>query len=334
MKFDANLPPSWLKDVPQSVRSAEKLGFDAVWTSETSHNPFLPHALAALETERIQLGTSVAIGFARSPGALAHEVWDLAQASNGRFMLGMGTQVRAHIERRFGMDWPESPVNKLREMIQAIRTIWEVWQNGGKLDHRGEYFKLTLMTPFFNPGPITHPGIPIYIAGVNWALCRLAGQVADGFMVHPYHSAEYLETVIRPAIAVGAKRANRDIGDIALIVPAFTVTSDSQADFVRSQISFYASTPSYKPVMERHGWGEAADQLQAMARRGKWTEMSELIDEEMLAAFAVVCAPEDLAASLKERYAGLADRLSLYTPFIPGEQDDFWANLVTDMSAK
>jgi probable F420-dependent oxidoreductase len=334
VKFDANLPPSWLKDVSPAVLAAEQLGFDAVWTSETSHNPFLPHAITATETKRIQLGTAVAIGFARSPGALAYEVWDLAQASQGRLMLGLGTQVRAHIERRFGMPWPESPVNKLRELIQALRNIWEVWQNGGKLDHRGEYFKLTLMTPFFNPGPIAHPEIPIYIAGVNRALCRLAGEIADGFMVHPYHSAEYLETVIRPAIAVGAQRANREASEIKLIVPAFTVTSDSQADFVRSQISFYASTPSYKPVMDSHGWGEAADTLQALVRRGKWAEMAELITDEMLAAFAVVCAPKDLAASLKDRYSRLADRLSLYTPFVPGEQDDIWTNIIAEMAAE
>jgi probable F420-dependent oxidoreductase len=331
LKFDANLPPSWLKEVPQAVRAAEQLGFDAIWTSETSHNPFLPHALAAIETKRIRLGTSVAIGFARSPGALAYEVWDLAQASDGRFILGMGTQVRAHIERRFGMPWPESPVGKLGEMIQAMRAVWEIWQSGGKMGHRGQHFKLTLMTPFFNPGPIEHPQIPIYIAGVNRALCRLAGEVANGFMVHPYHSPQYLKSVIRPSIAEGARRAERDPGDIVVVVPAFTVTSDAQADFVRSQISFYASTPSYRPVMESHGWGEFADELQAMARGGKWSEMAELIDDEMLAAFAVVCAPEDLATSLKDRYSGLADRLSIYTPFIPGEQDEFWVQLIADL---
>jgi alkanesulfonate monooxygenase SsuD/methylene tetrahydromethanopterin reductase-like flavin-dependent oxidoreductase (luciferase family) len=153
-------------------------------------------------------------------------------------------------------------------------------------------------------------------------------------MVHPYHSAEYLETVIRPAIAVGAQRANREASEIKLIVPAFTVTSDSQADFVRSQISFYASTPSYKPVMDSHGWGEAADTLQALVRRGKWAEMAELITDEMLAAFAVVCAPKDLAASLKDRYSRLADRLSLYTPFVPGEQDDIWTNIIAEMAAE
>lgn len=331
MKFDANLPPSWLGEVPDAAAAAERLGFQALWTTETSHNPFLPHALAAMQTKRIGLGTAVAIGFARSPGALAYETWDLAQASGGRFMLGLGTQVRAHITRRFGMPWPESPVTKLKEMIQALRSIWHAWQSGAKLDHRGEHYKLTLMTPFFNPGPIEDPEVPIYIAGVNRALCRLAGEAADGFMVHPYHSADYLKSVIRPAIAEGAARAGRDPDSVVKVVPAFVVINEAQADYVRSQIAFYASTPSYRPVMQLHGWEEVADTLAGLVRRGKWKEMVEQIDEAMLETFAVVSDREDLGAALKQRYDGLADRLSIYTPFVPGQQDDFWQRLIADM---
>ena len=200
MNFDASLPPTSLKDIPETARLAESLGFDAVWGSETMHDPFLPGALVAEHSQILHYGTSVAIAFARSPTNLAYTAWDLAEASGGRFILGLGTQVRAHIVRRFGMPWPDSVVGKLSEQIQAIRALWEAWQNGTKLNHRGEYYNLTLMSPFFNPGPIKNPHIPIYIAGVNAGLARLAGEVADGFLVHPFHSPEYLRQVLIPAI--------------------------------------------------------------------------------------------------------------------------------------
>ena len=252
---------------------------------------------------------------------------------DGRFILGLGTQVRAHIERRFGMPWPESPVGKLRDQIAAVRAVWRTWQTGERLNHRGPYHKLTLMTPFFNPGPIEHPAIPIYIAGVNPALCRLAGEVADGFLSHPYHSVDYLRRVVRPAIDAGAARAGRHPGEIRLTVTAMTAVDDSEAEFARMQIAFYASTPTYRPVMAHHGWGETADRLQALARRGAWDEMGGLISDEMLHTFAVVAPEADLPAALRERYAGLADRLSLYTPYSPGTRDAFWARLVQELRA-
>ncbi len=328
MHFDASLPPLPLTRVPMVAQAAEAMGFAALWTTETQHNPFLPHALIAEHTQRVHMGTAVAIAFARSPADLAYTAWDLAAASDGRFILGLGTQVKAHIVRRFGMTWPDSVVGKFREQIQAIRAFWHTWQTGEPLNFRGKYYKLTLMSPFFHPGPIAHPNIPIFIAGVNTGLARLAGEVADGFLVHPFHSARYLREVLLPAIAQGAEKAGRTRAAVQIAVTAFVVADAEEREFVRQQIAFYASTPSYRRVMALHGWEEVAERLSALASRGQWEEMPGLVSEEMLHTFAVVADPADLPAALRERYQGLADRLSLYSPFVPGQRDAFWRHLV------
>jgi len=324
MYLDASLPPGPLAQVPGIARAAESLGFDALWSTETLHDPFLPGALVAEHTQRLQFGTAVAIAFARSPATLAYTAWDLAQISNGRFILGLGTQVKAHIERRFGMPWPESVVGKLREQIQAVRAFWHTWQTGEPLNFRGEYYKLTLMSPFFNPGPISHPDIPIYIAGVNPGLARLAGELADGFVAHPFHTEAYLRQVLLPAIEQGLARSGRMRTAISLYTTAFVVTAPEEELFVRSQIAFYASTPSYRPVMALHGWQAVAEELSSLASRGRWGEMPTLVSDDMLTAFAVVSSPAELPLRLHQRYHGLADRLSLYQPFIPGQKDAFW----------
>ncbi|MCF6277601.1 MAG: LLM class flavin-dependent oxidoreductase, partial [Anaerolineales bacterium] len=196
MKFDAVLPPMHLKDVPTVAHDAEETGFDALWTTETQHDGFLPHPLIAEHTQKIKMGTAVAIAFARSPGDIAYTAWDLAAQSQGRFILGLGTQVKGHITKRFGMPWPDSVVGKLREQIGAIRALWQTWQTGEKLRFKGEYYNLRLMSPFFNPGKIAYPDIPIYIAGVNTGLARLAGEVCDGFHAHPFNSPRYLREVL------------------------------------------------------------------------------------------------------------------------------------------
>jgi probable F420-dependent oxidoreductase len=304
------------------------MGFQALWTTETMHDPFLPGALVAEHTRRLHFGTAVAISFARSPATLAYTSWDLAQASGGRFILGLGTQVRAHIERRFGMSWPESVVGKLREQIGAVRAIWTTFQTGGRLDYRGDYYKLSLMSPFFNPGPIEHPDIPIYIAGVNTGLARLAGEVCQGFHVHPFHTPRYLAEILIPALEAGAEKAGRARKEIKVSAAAFVVTSPEEDFFVRAQIAFYASTPSYRPVMALHGWEAEAEKLSSLAARGKWDEMPFVITDEMLGTFAVVAEPQELAAALNKRYEGLVDRLGLYLPFTPGEKDEFWRTVV------
>jgi len=327
MKIDAALTSVNLSEIPTVAQAAEAIGFDAVWTSETQHEAFLPLPLVAEHTQHIQFGTAIAVAFARSPTILAHTAWDLAAQSGGRFILGLGTQVKAHVERRFGMKW-ESPAPKLREMILALRAIWDCWQNGTPLNFRGEFYKLTLMTPFFNPGPIQTPHVPIFIAGVNTGLCRLAGELADGFHAHPFHTAKYLRESVLPAIEAGAAKMGRERRDVQLAAPVFAVTDDAERERVRAQVSFYASTPSYRAVLEHHGWGEVGERLSRLASRGQWSEMPREISDEMLAEFAIVGAPSELPAKLHAKYAGLLDRVTLYAPFAPGENDERWRELV------
>ena len=332
MKFDAALPPTHLKDVPAIARAAQEIGFDALWTQETQHDPFLPCALIAEHTQNLNFGTAIAVSFARSPANLAYTAWDLAAQSGGRFILGLGTQVKAHIERRFGMPWPESPVGKLREQILAIRAFWDCWQNGTKLSFRGEYYKITLMSPFFNPGAIEHPNIPIYIAGVNTGLAHLAGELCEGFHAHPFHSVRYLREVILPAIKEGEKNGTRTTQHVIVSTTAFVATSPEEESFARMQIAFYASTPSYRAVMDLHGWGDVAEKLSGFAAKGEWAEMPMLITDEMLDEFCLRTTTENLAAALKSRYEGLADRLTLYSPFVPGEKDEWWKELAAEFS--
>ncbi len=347
MKFDAALPPTPLKDVPAIAMAAEAIGFDAIWTQETQHDPFLPFPLIAEHTSRLNMGTAIAVSFARSPANLAYTAWDLAAQSGGRFMLGLGTQVKAHIERRFGQMWPESVTGKLREQVQVIRAFWDCWQNGTKLNFRGEYYKITLMSPFFNPGPLTpslstlsgtrptgrgQSIIPIYIAGVNRGLAQLAGEMCDGFHVHPFHTPRYLNDVLLPAIEAGAEKEGRKRQDVSVSVTAFVATTPEDINFARAQIGFYASTPSYRAVMELYGWGEVAEQLSMHAAKGEWTEMPMLITDEILNEFCLVTDDASLAAGLKSRYEGIADRLALYTPFVPGEKDEFWKGLTKELN--
>jgi probable F420-dependent oxidoreductase len=330
MKFDLALAPSSLSQVPDLAKRAQTLGAAGLWTTETQHDPFLPLGLAAEHTTSISLGTAVAIAFARSPMTVAYTSWDLAEQSGGRFILGLGTQVKPHIERRFGMSWPESPVGKLREFIQAVRAIWHSWQTGERLNFRGEHFKHTLMTPFFNPGEIKHPNIPIYIAGVNAPLIKLAGEAADGFHVHPYHTRKYLAEVILPNLEAGALKAGRSKTDVAVAATAFVAIGRDESErammreMMKSQIAFYASTPTYRSVMSLHGWDAQAEQLSVLAARGGWLDMPAVLTDEMLTEFIVDGTWDDIGAKLRAKYDGLADRLSLYLPFTPSEIDDNW----------
>jgi probable F420-dependent oxidoreductase len=335
VKLDAGLGTEgdYLKGIDRTARAAEDFGFAGLWTSETKHDAFLPLAIAANETHEIELGTSVAIAFSRSPMETAQTAWDLQNLSDGRFVLGLGTQVKAHVTRRFSMPWSR-PVARLREYIMALREIWDSFQNEGPLQFEGEFYRHTLITPFFNPGPIDHPQIPVYIAGVNTRLARLAGEICDGFHVHPFHSPEYVRRTVISAITAGAEGAGRDPGQVTLATSAFVISAESeeeaaeQRESVRAQISFYASTPTYRTVLEAHGWEEVGERLGTMAREQKWREMPALVTDEMLAAFAVEAAPDDIGSALKERYTGLIDRVTLYIPFVPGERDAFWQTVV------
>lgn len=333
MKIDTNIVVSNLRDLPALAQAAEAIGFDGLWSSETSHDPFLMSALVAEHTQRATLGTAIAVAFPRSPGTLAYLAWDLAALSNGRFILGLGTQVKAHNERRFGVKW-EPPVAKLREVILAMRALWDTWQNGTRLNFRGQFFKLTLMSPFFNPGPIPHPHIPIYVAGVNRGMCRLAGELCDGFHVHPFHSVRYLREVTLPTIEEGLRISGRRRGEMELVSSILAIPSDTEAEreeashLVRQQIAFYASTPSYAPVMELHGWGDTRERLSRLAAKGRWGEMPSLVTDEMLDVFALSGTWEDLPGLIMTRYEGLLDRVMYYLPFVPGDMDDRWRWIV------
>jgi probable F420-dependent oxidoreductase len=332
MKLDAALPLVQLKEVPAIAKAAEEIGFDTLWTQETQHDPFLPCTLIAEHSAHLNFGTAIAVSFARSPANLAYTAWDLSAQSNGRFMLGLGTQVKAHIERRFGMQWPESVTGKLREQIQVIRAFWDSWQNGTKLNFRGEYYKITLMSPFFNAGAIENPNIPIYIAGVNTKLAKLAGELCEGFHAHPFHSAKYLNEIILSGIEDGLTKESRKRKDISVSVTAFVATTPEEEAFARMQIAFYASTPSYKSVMDLHGWSETAEKLSGFAAKGEWAEMPMLITDEMLSEFCLMTSQENFASDLKKKYDGIADRLTLYTPFVPKEKDQWWKSLAKEFN--
>ncbi len=337
MKLDAAMPLVQLNEVSAIAKAAEEIGFAGLWTQETQHDPFLPCGLIAEHTSKMEMGTAIAVSFARSPANLAYVAWDLAAQSGGRFILGLGTQVKAHIERRFGMPWPESVTGKLREQIQVIRAFWDCWQNGTRLNFRGEHYKITLMSPFFNPGSLTSPPtpllkergayIPIYIAGVNTGLARLAGEMCEGFHAHPFNSPRYMNEVLLPAIEEGLQKSGRKRSEISVSMTPFVATTPEEEGFARMQISFYASTPSYKPVMELHGWGATAEKLSGFAAKGEWAEMPMLITDEMLDEFCLMTTQENLASDLKKRFGGIADRITLYTPFVPGEKDEWWKNL-------
>ena len=317
MKLDTGLVAANLREVPAAARAAEAMGFDALWTAETGHDAFFPLVLAAEHTERVKLGTSIAVAFPRSPMVHAMNAWDLQALSGGRFILGLGTQVKAHNERRFGVKW-EAPVPRLREMIHFIRAAWDSFQNGTRPRFEGKYYNFTLMTPFFSGGPIEHPNIPIYIAGVNEHMCRLAGEICDGFHVHPFHSRRYLDEVIRPNVAAGAVAAGRDPNNVKLVCPVLTIVGDTEEERehwrkrARSQIAFYGSTRTYAGVFETHGWHGVSENLHALQRAGDVAGMATAVTDDMLDVLAITATWDDLAAKLLERYAGAADRIVMY----------------------
>ena len=316
MKIDGGLGSN-LATVPAEAEAAEAAGYDGVWTAETSHDPFFPLLIAAEHTNRLELGTGIAVAFARNPMTVAGIGWDLQSYSKGRFNLGLGSQIKAHIEKRFSMPWSH-PAPRMREFILAMRAIWDAWQNGTPLEFRGEYYQHTLMTPFFNPGPNQYGPPAIYLAAVGEKMTEVAGEVADGLLVHAFTTEQYLREVTIPALERGLARGGRSREDVQLSYPAFVITGTSEEeikaadDFARRQIAFYGSTPAYRGVLDFHGWGELQPQLNALSKQGKWVEMGELINDDVLHAFAIVCGPDEVASAVKARFDGVIDRVSFY----------------------
>jgi probable F420-dependent oxidoreductase len=325
-----------LRDAAEAAARLEAQGYDGLWTAETSHDPFFPLLLASQSTERVELGTGIAVAFARSPMTLAQQAYDLQAASQGRFVLGLGSQIKPHITKRFSMPW-SSPAARMRELILAIRTIWACWDGDGKLDFQGDFYTHTLMTPFFNPGPNPHGHAKIYLAGVGERMTEVAGEVADGFLCHGFTTERYLREVTLPALERGAAKAGRSVDDIQISGPAFVVTGTDDEQMaastkgVKAQIAFYGSTPAYRPVLELHGWGDLQDELNRMSKEGRWAEMGELIDDEVLDAFAVVGEPERIGPGLSERYGDVVDRISFYAPY--QSDPDRWTAVMDQIKA-
>ncbi|HET8928030.1 MAG TPA: TIGR03617 family F420-dependent LLM class oxidoreductase [Microbacterium sp.] len=306
------------REFAEFAAGVEAAGYDGMIAAETRHDPFVALAAAAVLTERVSLMTAIAVAFARSPMTVAETANDLQLLSGGRFVLGLGSQVRPHIEKRFSMPW-SPPAARMREFVAAVRAIWHAWQTGDRLQFRGQHYQHTLMTPFFSPGPNPHGAPPIWLAAVGERLTETAGAVADGLIAHAFTTPRYLREVTVPALARGAESEGRDPADLGLALPAFVAVGDTPAALdravqaTRAQIAFYGSTPDYLPVLALHGWEGTHQRLHAMSRRGEWAQMAAAVPDEMLTAFAAIGSPTEVAAQLRERYAGLVTRLSFYT---------------------
>jgi probable F420-dependent oxidoreductase len=301
--------------VAASAKEVEAAGYSGAWTAETAHDPFFPLLLAAEHTSEIEVGTSIAVAFARNPMTLANIGWDLQSFSNGRFVLGLGSQIKPHITKRFSMEWSH-PAARMREMVLAIRAIWDTWLNGTKLDFRGDFYTHTLMTPFFDPGPNPHGLPPILLAGVGPLMTEVAGEVADGVLVHPLNTPAFVAEDLLPALTRGSARAGRAVDSVTvscqLIVATGLDSSERERNFAqaRAQVAFYASTPAYRPVLERHGMGDLQPRLNALSKQGKWPEMAALVSEELLREVVVRGEPEEAGAAIRARCAGWCARVS------------------------
>ena len=311
-----------LEEVPERARHLEGLGYDIAGSGETQRDPFFPLLLAAEHTERMHF-SSLAIAFPRAPYITANMAWDLQRYSKGRFVLGLGTQVKGHNERRFSVPWT-APGPRIRDYVNTIRAVWDSWQNGTKPDFESDHYQYKLTSPFFNPGPIEHPNIPIVIAAVNPFNARLAGEVCDGIAIHGFSTFKYIREVLIPAVHEGARRAGKDPKDLQIRGGGFLVTGRNEEELAKSRevtrrrISFYASTRSYSKVMSTHGWDDEAALLHRLSLEGKWDDMVGIVTDDMIEEFAVVGTWDELPAKMREKYAGINTQIS----FSPGEPEN------------
>ena len=313
LKVDRGIP-SDLSRVPGVASVLERQGYDGCWTGEIDHDPFFPLLLAAEHTSRLEIGTSIAVAFARNPMTVANIGWDLQAYSQGRFNLGLGSQIQPHIERRFSMPWSH-PVRRMREFIEATRAIWTCWRDGRRLSFEGDFYTHTLMTPMFTPAPMPYGFPKVFVAAVGEAMTRLCGEVADGVIAHAFTTKRYADEVTTPALLAGVTKAGRSRADLEVSCPVFVVTGDTEESMaasavgVRKRLAFYGSTPAYRGVLELHGWGDLHTELHRMSKQGRWDEMGGLLDDDVLAAFAVVAPVSELAAALRQRCDGAIDRV-------------------------
>ncbi|MDP6345216.1 MAG: TIGR03617 family F420-dependent LLM class oxidoreductase [Alphaproteobacteria bacterium] len=338
MKIDAQFGSLYPHHAGERARRLEAMGFDAAWSFEAGHDPFLPLLAAALATERLHLGTNIAVAFGRSPFATAQSAWDLQAASGGRFHLGLGTQVRAHVERRYSMPF-EHPAARVTDYVRCLRAIWENFQTGAKPNYDGPFYQFSLTNDAFIPGAIEHPEIPVYLAGVNPRMCRAAGEVADGFHVHPMHSPAYLREVVRPAIDEGAKHRGLGVDDMVLHASVFAVLGETPAERgqeeerIRAQVAFYASTPSYRALLRHHGMEEAGRKLSQAMRAGEIDQMPAMVPDALLDEVAIASDHGGLGALLRQRYDGLVQRIAPYYPIPAEDTVEKWQQVVAGFGA-
>ena len=317
MKLDAFITSLAIEHAGEYASRCEADGYHGLWITETQVDPLLPLAVAATTTTSLRLGTGITVALARSPMVVAMDAWAIQRASKGRLDLGLGSQVRAHIERRFSMPYGE-PAKRMREYVAALRHIWGAFQHEHRLAFKGDYYRFDLMSPFFDPGPIEHPRIPIYLAAVNEGMFRLAGEVADGIEAHPFSTPSYLRDIALPAVRKGLARGGRERAMLTIACPVFTLVDASPtfaADeaYVRGQVAFYASTPTYRAVLTHHGWDSVGEELSGLARAGRFDDLPSLVTTEMLDAFVTRASTyAELGRRLKERYGGVLDRVGLY----------------------
>jgi probable F420-dependent oxidoreductase len=335
MKVDGGITFD-LGNAAKAAREAEEAGYDGIWSAETSHDPLFPLLLAAEATERIELGTSIVVAFARSPMTLAVQANDLQAYTKGRLILGLGSQIKPHIEKRFSMPWSH-PARRMREYILALHAIWDSWNNKTKLSFDGEFYKHTLMTPFFAPPPNKYGKPKVFLAAVGEMMTEVAGEVADGIIIHGFTTERYVKEVTVPAIERGLKKSGRDRAAFQISGPLFVVTGTNEQEIeaakqgVKQQIAFYGSTPAYRGVLDLHGWGDLQTELNSLSKQGEWVKMGELIDDDILNTFAVCAEPEGVGAELKRRYGGVVDRCSFYAPY--KSDADRWASVVADLKS-
>ncbi len=336
MKVATRLAQTSLRDVPAAVRAAEAAGFDAILTAENQHEPFLPLVAAAEHTHRAELWTAVAIAFPRSPMVVANAAFDLQEASGGRFVLGLGPQVKGHNERRFSIPW-SAPAPRMREYVESLRAIWRCWELGEPLRYRGRHYHFDLMTPNFAPTPGGQPMVPITLAAVGRGMLRLAGEVADGAQLHPFCTRAYLERVALPALEVGMRRSGMRRGNFAITGGGFLATAPDAdtlhriTEFVRYRVAFYASTRTYWPVLEEHDLVELGARLHAMSKRGEWDRMAAEVSDEVLRHFAAVGTHDEIVARVAERFGGLVDQVMAMPA--PGADPALGPDLLQDLRA-
>ena len=317
MKLETTIIANDFQSLAETARRIEEAGYDSVVTPEAGHDPFLPLMTVAEHTQRLRFGTGVAIAFPRSPMVTAQIAWDLQRFSGGRFMLGLGTQVKGHNERRYSTPWPSPPGPRLRDYILTLKAIFQTFQSNARPAYQGPHYQFTLISPFFNPGPNKDGHVPIYISAVNRYNCRLVGELCDGIRMHAFNTPKYTKDVIVPEIEAGAMKAGRSLSDIDIVGGAFIITGKNQEELeraaapVRQQLSFYASTRAYHPVLEVHGWQETGEKLFRLSMEGKWPEMAAGITDEMLDQFAIIGTYDELVPKINERYAGVVTTLDI-----------------------